>query len=51
MILFSRIFPSNLMLSVKWWFRNYDTISIDEFTRLMDDIMREGIFKTFKVYV
>ena len=49
--LFSRIFPTNLMMSVKWWFEYQHKITINDFTRLMDYNMRVGIFQTFKEYV
>jgi len=49
--LFSRLFPSNLMMSVRWWFEYQNDISPDDFTKLTDNTMRVGIFKTFKEYV
>ncbi len=49
--LFSRIFPTNLMMSVKWWFDHQHNITINDFTKLMDYNMRVGIFQTFKEYV
>lgn len=49
--LFSKLFPSNLMMSVRWWFEYQQNISPEVFTKLTDDTMRIGIFKTFKEYV
>lgn len=49
--LFSRLFPSNLMMSVRWWFEYHREVPPDVFTRLTDHTMSIGIFKTFKEYV
>ncbi len=45
--LFANLFAYNHLVSVRWWFANDFVISKEEFYKLFDDMMREGLFKVF----
>lgn len=46
--LFAKTFPNNLLMCVKWWFEHSDQVDLDEFTRLIDDITKDGVFRVFR---
>ena len=46
--LFARTFPNNLLMCVKWWFEHDEHVSLDEFTKLIDDITKDGVFRVFR---
>ena len=45
--LFANLFAYNHLVAVRWWFANDFIISKEEFYKLFDDMMREGLFKVF----
>ena len=46
--LFANLFAYNHLVSVRWWLANDYVISKKDFYTLFDDMMSEGLFKTFK---
>lgn len=46
--LFANIFAYNHLVSVRWWMANDYIIGKNEFYKMFDDMMREGLFKVFK---
>ncbi len=46
--LFANIFAYNHLVSVRWWMANDYIIDKNEFYKMFDDMMREGLFKVFK---
>lgn len=46
--LYARLFLGNMMVSVRWWFREGKDMDVDYFTRLMILHMTKGIFPTLK---
>lgn len=46
--LYARLFASDMMSLVRWWFRYEDTVTIQEVKSIMAGNMKEGMFKTFR---
>lgn len=46
--LYARLFASNMMSLILWWFQYYDTVSMADVEKIMTDNMHLGLFSTFK---
>lgn len=46
--LFAYLLSSNMMIVVKWYMENEDTVSINEVVKLMSKITSEGLFMTLR---
>ena len=49
--LYARLFSSNLMTIIEWWFFNNDALTCDDILEIMKKNMKDGLFKTFKRYI
>lgn len=46
--LYARLFASDMMTLVRWWFEDPERLSVQEVCTLMARNMRDGMFKTFR---
>lgn len=49
--LYARLFASDMMTLVRWWFRYEGQISCKDVQNLMVNNMKQGMFRTFRQYV
>lgn len=49
--LYARLFASDMMTLVRWWFRYGEVITIKEVQNIMMNNMKQGMFKTFREYM
>ena len=47
-ILYSNLFASNFMVTIRWWIEREDAINFAETSNLMKGNMEKGIFQTFR---
>ena len=47
--LYAHLFASNMMSLVLWWFKYYDSVTLEDVKEIMTDNMSLGLFKTFKI--
>lgn len=46
--LYARLFASDMMTLVRWWFRYEDRVSAADVQRIMMKNMKQGMFRTFR---
>ncbi|MCF0142349.1 MAG: TetR/AcrR family transcriptional regulator [Parasporobacterium sp.] len=46
--LYANLFAYNFLVSIRWWFANDYIISKRDFNKMFDDMMKVGLFRTFK---
>lgn len=46
--LYARLFASDMMTMVRWWFRYEDTVTARDVQDIMRDNMKQGMFRTFR---
>lgn len=49
--LYARLFASDMMTIVRWWFRYEDEISMQDVKDIMMNNMKQGMFRTFRNYI
>lgn len=49
--LYARLFASDMMTLVRWWFRYEETVTIKEVQEIMMNNMKQGMFRTFREHV
>lgn len=49
--LYARLFVSDMMTLVRWWFRYEETVTIKEVQEIMMNNMKQGMFRTFREHV
>lgn len=49
--LYARLFASDMMTLVRWWFRYEDSITIKEVQQIMMNNMKQGMFRTFREHM
>lgn len=49
--LYARLFASDMMTLVRWWFRYEETVTIKEVQEIMMKNMKQGMFRTFREHV
>lgn len=47
-VLYARLFSSNLMTIIEWWFGHIDTVSSDDIRNIMTKNMKDACLKLFK---
>lgn len=46
--LYAKLFASNMMTLVRWWFKYEDKVTILDVQKIMTENMKLGMFQTFK---
>lgn len=49
--LYARLFASNMMTLVRWWFRYEDEITMKDVQEIMMNNMKQGLFRTFRQHM
>lgn len=49
--LYARLFASDMMTLVRWWFRYGEVVTIKEVQNIMMNNMKQGMFKTFREHM
>lgn len=49
--LYARLFASDMMTIVRWWFRYEDEITMQDVKDIMMNNMKQGMFRTFRNYI
>jgi AcrR family transcriptional regulator len=47
-ILYSNLFASNFMVTIRWWIERDDTVDFEQTSNLMKGNMEKGVFQTFR---
>ena len=49
--LYARLFASDMMTLVRWWFRYEEAVTIKEVQNIMMNNMKQGMFRTFRQHM
>ncbi len=49
--LYARLFASNMMTLVRWWFRYEEEITMKDVQEIMMNNMKQGLFRTFRQHM